>query len=79
MAGIWIILIVYFCISIYYTVFVIKSNFDNRRKKLNVILIWIIPLLWGLLLKSILKPLSSKEKKSDKSNYYESGIGLTGE
>ena len=74
----WIILIVYFIASIYFTIIVIRSDFDKQRKKLNIIMIWLIPIIWGLLIRIIIKPLKPAYKKYDKSNYYESGIGLTG-
>jgi len=69
------IILFYILISIYYSRFVINSVLDRKRKIINIIFVWIIPFFWGILLKTVLKPISEKDKKIDRFHFNESGIG----
>jgi hypothetical protein len=67
-------------LSILSTRMIIKSYLlDNDKKKINIILTWTIPILWFLIIKTITKgssgTITKKERKIDKSNFYESGLG----
>jgi hypothetical protein len=75
MTGFWIIFSIYSLISLYFTKIVIKSPIDRKKKWINVILVWIVPVIWGLLIKTMFKPIKEQDKRIDRSNYYESGIG----
>jgi uncharacterized membrane protein len=75
MIGFWIFFSIYSLISLYFTKVVIKSPIDKKKKWINVILVWIVPVIWGLLIKTMFKPIKEKDKRIDRSNYYESGIG----
>ena len=79
MIWIAIFILIYILISIYFTWIVIKSELDRQRKALKIIFIWIIPIIWGILIKTILKPISKKDMRINKTNYYESGIGINAE
>ena len=67
--------LIYLVTSCYYTWYVAKSPLTQRTKSLNIFLVWIIPIIWGLLIKSMFKPMTEKDKKNDTSSFYESGIG----
>ena len=69
------IILFYILISIYYSRFVINSVLDRKRKIINIVFVWIIPFIWGILLKTVLKPLCENDKKIDKFHFNESGIG----
>lgn len=63
--------------------FAIKFNktdiyFGNRRKLMHNILIWIIPFLWIIIIKTITKPTPGSynfKKKGEDNSFYESGLG----
>ncbi len=69
------IIVFYVFVSCYFTIIVIKSPLASKKKRLNIFLVWLVPVLWGLLVKSMFKPLTKKDKNHDKSSFYESGIG----
>lgn len=68
-------IVIYLSISCYYTIIVVKLPLTKRKKRLNILLVWIVPVIWGLLIKSMFKPMTEKDRKNDKSSFYESGIG----
>lgn len=58
-----------------------ESFFNKRQKMIHHILIWIVPILWVMILKTILQSTpgtASSKKTRDKGNFYESGIGFLG-
>jgi hypothetical protein len=61
-----ILLTVYIIFSIIVQVWIIKNDLINQRQKiLNSILIWIIPIIWGLIILSLLKSNESKVMKQN--------------
>ena len=63
----------------YTTLFAIKFNrtpliFENKQQLIHNILIWFIPFVWVLILKSLSKPI--RTKKSKQGNFYESESGF---
>ena len=76
-----------FCFYFIYTLlFAIKFNttdnfYTGKRKLINNILIWLVPFIWILLLKSLLatapgSAFFSRRRQSDGSTSYESGLGI---
>jgi len=74
----WALFLIYILISVYFTILIVNSDLTEIQKKLNLIMIWIIPVFWGLVVKFVLKPNNYKEKKKDQTNYHESEIGFHG-
>lgn len=75
-------------VALFYLYFTIKTqikivrtiDLNKNQKVLNSIFLWLIPFLWGLLVKTILKDGASgtvtKDKRKVKSShYYESNMG----
>ena len=50
-----------------------NTTFTKAQRLTHNVLIWVIPFLWIFILKSILKPLTTKEPKNN--DFYESEIG----
>jgi len=50
---------------------------DNPKKNLNIILLWLIPFIWGLIVLSMIKPSMTshidRKKLSKRQKYHESG------
>ena len=58
------------------------SFFNKRQKLLHNVLIWLVPFLWIMILKTISEPTpgTAKNKKTkDKGSFYESEIGIWGD
>lgn len=56
----------------------------DSQKRINSIMIWIIPFVWFWLIKGMLgtktmETMTKSKRKIDKSNFTESGIGTMGE
>lgn len=83
--GVFLILILAILCYLYYTskiqVRIIKTiYFSKNQKILNSVFIWIVPFIWGFIVKSILKQkpsgtITKEQRKTDPSNFYESNIG----
>jgi len=65
-------------------IFTIKFNrtdiyFNRKQKIVHNILIWLIPFIWIMLIKTMTKPLPGSQganRKNDKGSFYESGIRI---
>jgi hypothetical protein len=58
-----------------------NSNFDNRKKRLNKIIMWFIPFIWYLVFKSVVQRVPGSYEipnKSDSGPFYENGFGAPG-
>ena len=55
-----------------------KLYFNRKQRRLHNILIWIIPFIWILALKTISKPVEDYKKELDPNAFHESGIGQRG-
>lgn len=83
-----IILLIFIVSYLYFTIYTrnrIKDStyLDEHQKKTHIILIWIIPYLWGILLLKIIKPekyktITKKDRKTEQNNFYESRKGFHG-
>lgn len=83
-----IILLVFIISYLYFTLHTrnkIKETtyLNNYQKKVHYFLIWVIPYLWGMLILRIINPdelktITKKDRKTDKSNFYESRKGFQG-
>lgn len=74
-------LIIYFIWTLRYAIkFNRTDSFFNKRQKLiHNVLIWVVPFLWVMILKTIIKPTpgtASYKKTKGKGDFYESGIGF---
>ncbi|MDB5118848.1 MAG: hypothetical protein JWN56_66 [Sphingobacteriales bacterium] len=63
----------------YTTIFAIKFNrtsriFNKKQQLVHNILIWVLPFVWVVILKSLIKPV--RTKKSKLGNFYESELGF---
>ncbi|MFM7855639.1 MAG: hypothetical protein ACKO96_27855 [Flammeovirgaceae bacterium] len=64
--------------------FAIKFNrtdkyFDNGQRLIHNILIWVVPFIWIIVIKTLTKPTpgsSTYNKTKDKSTFSESGLGI---
>ncbi len=60
---------------------IIKTIYLNKNQKiLNSIFLWIIPFIWGFLVKYLLNQnplgtITKEQRKMDHDNFYESNIG----
>lgn len=75
MPAIWIAFGVYVLFSAYYTHQVFKAPLSRKQKIINVFMVWIVPFIWGILIKTMSRPITEKDKKIDRSTFNESGIG----
>lgn len=67
-------LIIWICLSIYASIKAKRYfTIDKSRLKLNLILIWLLPFLWALLIITMTREV--KKKKSDGYEYREAGYG----
>ena len=60
----------------------IDSFFNKRQKLIHNVLIWLVPFLWIMILKTIIKPTPGTEsykKTKGKGDFYESEIGFLGD
>jgi hypothetical protein len=75
-----VILIVYLTYTIRYSIEVNRSNyFTGRFKAFHIVLIWIIPFVWIILLKGLFKPTPGSHEFTDKKgvdSLSESGLGI---
>jgi hypothetical protein len=79
-------LTILFAVYFIYTLsFAIKFNrtntvFSDNQRLLHNFLIWIIPFIWIMIIKTMTIPTpgSGKFKKAKPSGFYESGIGIFG-
>jgi hypothetical protein len=61
--------------------FITKFNksdtyFDKAQKLFHTILIWLVPFIWIMIIKMIIKPtLGGDYSKKDEDTFYESGMG----
>jgi hypothetical protein len=50
---------------------------DKPKKNLNIILLWVIPFIWGLIVLAMIKPSNTshadRKKLSKRQRYHESG------
>jgi GT2 family glycosyltransferase len=73
----------YFIYTLLFAIKLHKSHtlFSRKIKLIHHILIWLIPFIWVILLKALLKPIpgSHKAKKEIDAGFYESGIGESGD
>jgi len=87
----YILLIILFCTHILYTLRVQKKInstilLNKRQKKLNSIMIWLIPFIWYQLIKGFIHPnpeIMTKKRRNkliekNGGEFYESGKGITG-
>lgn len=80
----FVLLIIYFIWTLRYTIKFNRANsfFDKRQKLIHNVLIWVIPFLWIMILKTIMRPTpgtASLKKTKNKGHFYESGIGFLGD
>lgn len=67
-------------LSIVGTIAIQKTSLlDSQKKKLNLILLWVIPFIWFFLLKQILKQTQNTDTKVSKSHFHESEKGFYGD
>lgn len=69
----------YFIYSIRYSFVLSKNIFLTRRQTINLILIWIIPFIWVLFLKTFFEPTPGShqiKRKKDSDSFAESGLGV---
>jgi uncharacterized membrane protein len=76
-------LTIYFIWTLRYAIKFNKTDsfFNKRQKLIHNILIWLVPFLWIIILKTIMQPTpgtASNKKIKDKGHFYESGIGFWG-
>lgn len=74
-----ILFIVHFGLSIYGTIQIRNAIiYDERKKQINIIMLWVIPFIWFWITQSMLKrtpgSFEISEKREDNS-FYESGAG----
>lgn len=71
---------IHILLSIGGTIFIQKNSLlDSQKKRLNTILLWLIPFIWFFVVKNVLKQISDSDKKKKSSTYfYESGQGFYG-
>lgn len=69
-----------FAYTIRYSFVVNKNIFLTRRQKImNLILIWVIPIIWILFLRTFFKPNPGSHQvsnKRDSGSFTESGLGI---
>lgn len=59
----------YLIYTIRYTIVFTKNNFFTGRKKaFHLVMIWLIPFLWALLLKTVVKPIPGSYQIEQKKN-----------
>jgi len=73
-------LLVYVAYTIRYSFVLNKSIFLTRRQKIiNLTLIWLIPFIWVLFLRTFFKPNPGSHqvrRTGDSGNFTESGLGI---
>ena len=77
-------LAVYFIWTMRFAIKFNKSDlfFSKRQRLTHNILIWLVPFIWIMILKTILQPTpgsASYKKTKAKGDFYESGIGIWGD
>ena len=83
--------IILFVVSVCHIVFAIIGTrnvwrtvvLDNHKKRINIVLLWLVPFIWYWIIKSILKPTPGSsefidEEKRQSGQYFESGLGAPG-
>jgi hypothetical protein len=76
--------LVYGLLSSWITYKIAKTTFFGRKQKIvNIIFTWLVPFVWGLLIKNIIKPkdntIMTKSKRSfEKGKYKDNWKNLTG-
>ena len=84
-------LIILLVVVICYIIFAILGTrkvlktvvFEKKQKRLNIVLLWVVPFLWYWIINSILKPIPGSseftdEEKHQSNQFYESGLGAPG-
>ena len=57
-----------------------KTNLlDSKKKRTNILLLWLIPFIWWFLIKQILTRNSNSDKHKQRSNFHESEKGFYGD
>lgn len=78
------IIISYLLFSWWTTRLILKSKYlDKRKKTKNIYLTWLIPFLWGFVIRGIIKPkdndiMTKKKRKSSSNNNTDNWQSLTG-
>ncbi len=77
-------IISYLLFSWWITRLILNSKYLDRKKKTkNIFLTWLIPFLWGLVVRGIIKPkdneiMTKKKRKSNSNNNTDNWQSLTG-
>lgn len=73
-------IIIYVFYTIHYSCAILKNRLlTKKQKKLNLILIWLVPFVWILFLKTFFKPNPGSHQvknKRDPKSFTESGLGM---
>ncbi len=79
-----ILILLYVIFSIWISNKIVKSIFlDKNQKRINLIIIWLVPFLWGFLVKLMIgstdnKTVTKKSRKKSKSKNSDNWESLTG-
>ena len=84
--SIWlnVLILIYLIYSVIFTKKLYESNIlDNDQKRMNTIMLWLIPFVWGLIVRSILKTnhstnLNVSNKKYNSHSNFDNWKNLTG-
>lgn len=72
--------IFYFSYTIWYSFLLRKKTFLTRRQRIiNFILIWLIPFIWIMFLKTFFQPVPGSHQiknKNNPANFTENGLGI---
>ena len=78
------ILLVYVLFSCWISYKIIKSDFfGTKQKVVNIICTWLVPFVWGLLIRDIIKPkdrtlITKNNRKFNKGNFKDNWKSTTG-
>lgn len=79
-----ILIAVYLIYSIYLSKIIDESEYLNhKQKRVNTVLLWLIPFIWGYLIKNIIKPskpeiMTKSKRKISKGKNSDNWQNLTG-
>ncbi len=77
-------IIIYIIYSVWITRKIINSDYlNNKQKTINSLFTWLVPFLWGLLVKGIITPsnmgtMTKSKRKIKKDKTYDNWQSLTG-